>query len=356
MLAPEIFTKKIEREMMRAFDKLDTLPAIREEAKAEGAWPDWAALPSGAGYAAVCKQYGISTIDSPKYAIEIISVEAAYLWRKSKQIFAFDETVEKELIEQDFPGSIPGEVLLRLPVPCVYVQLHASSRIFDSDVPADGFFAYTLWNWKIQQNELTVIALDIDGNPIDYDVCPLNGTVEEAVGSIRHTSMAQYMRDIDKAVGYDPDFFEQALAEVADYSGATSAFKKIFNLLLYLCTDEADYDNQPRRVKAKPTYTTYTPERPPRRTNITNVGTRIGAAIRLDRQKAKELNEEAEQQQQSEHRKHASPIAHIRRGHYHSFWTGARESVDRKIVVKWLPPMLINGDKGEIVPTIRPVK
>lgn len=355
MLAPEIFTKKIEREMMRAFDKLDSLPAIREEAKAEGAWPDWAALPTGAGYAAVCIHHGITSLNSPRHTEEIMYAESAYLWRKSKQIFAFDETLEKELIEQDFPGDIPGDVLLRLPVPCVYVQLHASSRIFDSDVPADGFFAYMTWNAQFQQSELTVIALDIDGNSIDRDICPLKGTVEEAVRNIRHTSVVQYMRDIDKAAGYEPNFFEQVLAEVANYSGSATAFKKIFNLLLYLCTDEPDYDNQPRRVKAKPTYTTYTPERPPRRTNITNVGTRIGAAIRLDRQKAKEINDEAEQQQ-PEHRKHASPIAHIRRGHYHSFWTGAKESVDRKIVVKWLPPMLINGDKGEIVPTIRPVK
>ena len=356
MLAPEIFTKKIEREMMRAFDKLDSLPAIREEAKAEGAWPDWAALPTGAGYAAVCKQYGLTTINMLEYAADILNVEAAYLWRKSKQIFAFDEILEKELIEQDFPGEIPGDVLLRFPVPCVYVQLHARSIIFDAPIPADGFFAWIKWNSHNRQKELTVIALDADGNRIDADVCPLEGTIEEAVKGLRCASALQYLTDTHNAFGRNPELLSKVLNGVVGYGESENIFRKIINLLLYLCTDEPDYDNQPRRVKAKPTYTTYTPERPPRRTNVTNVGTRIGAAIRLDRQKAKELNEEAEQQQQSEHRKHASPIAHIRRGHYHSFWTGARESVDRKIVVKWLPPMLINGDKGEIVPTIRPVK
>lgn len=351
MLAPEIFTKKIEREMMRAFDKLDSLPAIREEAKAEGAWPDWAALPTGAGYAAVCKQYGISTIDSPKYAIEIISVEAAYLWRKSKQIFAFDETVEKELIGQDFPGEIPDDVLLRLPVPCVYIQLHTKSKIFPADIVADGFFAWLGYNTYTRRKELCLIVLDISGKCIDEYVCPMVGTISESIKDFRRSMLAAYLRREDQ----DPVMLAQMVKNVDNDGEEALTLSKVLNLLLYLCTDEPDYDNQPRRVKAKPTYTTYTPERPPRRTNITNVGTRIGAAIRLDRQKAKEINEEAEQQQ-SERRKHASPIAHIRRGHYHSFWTGARESVDRKIVVKWLPPMLINGDKGEIVPTIRPVK
>lgn len=352
MLAPEIFCKNFEKGHLAAFDKLDTITARREEIEAKsGAWPDWCALPTGAGYAAISAQHGLRSLPF-SLAEDARRIPAAYLWRKSKQIFAFDETVEKELIEQDFPGEIPDDVLLRLPVPCVYIQLHAQSKIFPVDMVADGFFAWLGYNAYTRRKELCLIVLDINGECIDEYVCPMVGTISESIKDFRRSMLAAYLRREDQ----DPVMLAQMVKNVDNDGEEALTLSKVLNLLLYLCTDEPDYDNQPRRVKAKPAYTTYTPERPPRRTNITNVGTRIGAAIRLDRQKAKELNDEAEQQQQSEHRKHASPIAHIRRGHYHSFWTGARESVDRKIVVKWLPPMLINGDKGEIVPTIRPVK
>ncbi len=53
---------------------------------------------------------------------------------------------------------------------------------------------------------------------------------------------------------------------------------------------------------------------------------------------------------------HASPRAHIRRAHWHSIWTGPIDSNQRKIVLKWLPPIPVNVDDDEELPAvIRPV-
>jgi len=349
MLAPEIFAKKVADSNPAIMSAFDNMQLNRDSIARSGKWPEWAALPGNAivgGMEAAIKSSLPRDLSLAPHAVE------AYLWLKSKQIFAFDETLEKELIAQEFSGDIPGEVLYRMPVPCVYVQLHADSRIFSADTITDGFFAWMEFDPNMNAPFLSVTALTAEGTLQAAIMCHMLGTIEESLNAF--TSHASKVMKDPRVKGSDLERLMSRSLNSAAMARDAEILKKVFNLLLYLCTDEPDYDNQPRRVKAKPTYTTYTPERPPCRTNITNVGTRIGAAIRLDRQKAKELNDEAEQQ--SEHRKHASPIAHIRRGHYHSFWTGAKESVDRKIVVKWLPPMLINGDKGEISPTIRPVK
>ena len=33
---------------------------------------------------------------------------------------------------------------------------------------------------------------------------------------------------------------------------------------------------------------------------------------------------------------------HSRRGHWHHFWTGAKNSDDRKLILKWIAPTFIN--------------
>lgn len=54
----------------------------------------------------------------------------------------------------------------------------------------------------------------------------------------------------------------------------------------------------------------------------------------------------------------ASPSPHIRRAHWHSYWMGPRQEghPDRKPVLKWLPPIPVAMDKGDIVPTIHSVE
>lgn len=49
-----------------------------------------------------------------------------------------------------------------------------------------------------------------------------------------------------------------------------------------------------------------------------------------------------------------SKAPHVRRGHWHSFWTGKRKdrNDDRpgdKLVVHWIPPTYINADGTEIM-------
>ena len=50
---------------------------------------------------------------------------------------------------------------------------------------------------------------------------------------------------------------------------------------------------------------------------------------------------------------HNSPRPHIRRGHWHHFWTGPRNDISqRKLILKWLSPMAIAVGDDEDTPVV----
>ena len=77
-----------------------------------------------------------------------------------------------------------------------------------------------------------------------------------------------------------------------------------------------------------------------------DVGERIGAAIRKYKEE-KEKGDGVGTGFQSAKR------PHIRRAHWHRFGTGKGR---QKIVVKWLHPMFVNVDAGDLPVTIRKVE
>lgn len=78
-----------------------------------------------------------------------------------------------------------------------------------------------------------------------------------------------------------------------------------------------------------------------------DVGLRIGAALRRAH--------DAESSEGAGSGTHARPRAHIRRAHWHTFWTGPRDG-DRVARVKWLPPIPVNVGDSDLPATVVPVK
>lgn len=54
----------------------------------------------------------------------------------------------------------------------------------------------------------------------------------------------------------------------------------------------------------------------------------------------------------------AATAAGMRRGHWHHFWTGPMDNAqDRKLVLKWLPPIFVGSSQdGEMPVTLHKVK
>jgi len=82
------------------------------------------------------------------------------------------------------------------------------------------------------------------------------------------------------------------------------------------------------------------------------VGVRMGAALRRAKMSAPRDTPEAG----GEGKQRSSPRAHVRRAHWHGYWTGPRDG-EQKFVLKWLSPVLVGGGEEKELPvTIRPVE
>ena len=71
---------------------------------------------------------------------------------------------------------------------------------------------------------------------------------------------------------------------------------------------------------------------PPKKPRVWHVGKNISEQIKL-------VND-------YQNGNHKSPIAHIRKAHWHGVRTGRRGSIEEKLHYKWWPATLINGKKA----------
>jgi hypothetical protein len=82
---------------------------------------------------------------------------------------------------------------------------------------------------------------------------------------------------------------------------------------------------------------------------IWGAGWRLGAILRKAREETKQP-EEKEILEGNEGRR--GPAPHIRRAHWHTFWTGPKSGSPRKPALKWIPPIPVAfGDVEPGAPT-----
>lgn len=127
-------------------------------------------------------------------------------------------------------------------------------------------------------------------------------------------------------------------------SNTTRASKLIVQLLLYLCAANADVqERRPSTTAAAKKATKASDKRPVRHWDV---GVRVGATIKRNRSYAAQT-----QRKGGDHKQHARPRPHLRRGHWSHFWTGKRDSADRERILKWIEPVYINADSPDDLPT-----
>jgi hypothetical protein len=132
-------------------------------------------------------------------------------------------------------------------------------------------------------------------------------------------------------------------------------FASLISVTIYLCSATRELRSgtltQPGRPKPKRTRHGGASIFPPTEPRSWEVGYRIGAVIR--RGLAAIERSDAHSGGDSESRPHARPRPHMRKGHWHSFWTGPLKG-ERKVVLHWLHPILVAA-AGEEDPGIIPV-
>lgn len=311
-------------------------------------WPSWCFMPLAGAFAIASG--GLD--DAPPEKLGAIAALAALTaWRPTQGIYRFDATVAAAVQDTPINGELPTEILHHLPEWCVYIETPEAEYL---DAPSPGFFAYLEHDANDGHEELR-IAVDVGSGqmstalPVYLDRGGLAAGIEVAVQEAARQAKLLYPQGLGPTA-------EAILA--CPSSITVDALIPRINLVLYLCSTNAEMRQRDtgRLRPAKPTLTKtkdgmrmFPAEKPA----AWDVGFRLGAAIRHAREQ--------------EHRKpgdgtHASPRPHIRRAHWHAFWTGPKAKVgqqapERKLVLKWLPPMAVNVEEEmEPIPTIHPVQ
>lgn len=284
-------------------------------------WPNWCFMPMAAWSALIQVKY----LTSDPYELELaVSLGMAQLsaigtWRYSQGIYRYDADLLKALVNSDLTGELPSKVFRRLPEWCVYIETPGLTWL-DSEL--HGFWAHLEWDFNLQREELRLVMNTDQG----LSMQPLhlgNWSIEEAL----HKTLEFTFANAQKG----------ALAGLVDMNilarlSPLAEIKPLISILLYLCSEEPDFDpsrtpqsrpSRPTLKKGKRGRYIFTPDKP----KVFPVGGRVGPILR------NVIDSEVTGR---------SVKSHLRRGHWHGFWKGPRSGM-RNFIYHWIAPLVVVG-------------
>lgn len=280
-------------------------------------WPAWCFIPMAAWYAIVSgggdNRLGLDMIG------DVARLAAIGTWRYSQGIYRFDPDFYRAIIDTVPSGDLPTEVLYRLPEWSLYIET-PGSKWFDADV--HGFWVHLEWDANTRRHELRLL-LNTNEKLIPVPIHIGKWTLTEAVDRAVAESVKQ--AEMIGLPGKLPNELPELIAKQL-YSA--------ISLVLYVCSDEPEIDDErqpgthPQRPQPKRTkqgWRLFPAEKP----RIWSVGQKTGYALR---------------QADIYEPDGRTMRPHLRRAHWHGFWTGPRDG-ERKFIYKWLPPMTVGSKK-----------
>ena len=246
-------------------------------------------------------------------------------WRITLGVYRYDADMYAHLIDTPVTGQLPGELLTRLPEWCIYIETPGLTT------PAAGggeVLVHGVWTWldrrQRELDDVLTIMLHTDSPhvpPITHVY--LVGSIEDAI----ETTLSHWRSAV--ALGNTETLPPKGYADAA-----RQTLPKILSLLLYLCSDEPDIADRihpgerpghPRPKRTKLGWRLFAADKP----RLWTVGESLGDSLRQSGIVAAETTRR-------------TVAAHIRRAHWHGFWSGPKDG-DRVFRVKWLPPMVVGG-------------
>ena len=312
-MSPENHVASLLRTLGIASRDLDRLREGHEN------WPGWCFAPFRNWIATI-----LPGVKDPHKLPLFFSAITVIPWRYSRSVYRFDPDIYRELISTPFSGDIPTEVLLRIPEWSIFVEMQEES--------VNGFFASLNLRRKAADAPFEAVLLFVfctEDGLVPFDIKLSDGTIENAFSK----NMARCETFGSNTGNWVGQFFSEHFGD--DFS----LLKKALSLVLYICSDEAEIrdrdvpDWEPSFPRPKITKGV---ERlfPADRNRIVDVGRELGAMLR----------------EGATHGEPGAPTGrtvrpHLRRGHWHGYWTGPRkENRDlQKFVLKWLPPIYVHG-------------
>lgn len=327
-------------------------------------------LSSGAITNAIEQEYGISTIQASQIAG---CVHALYTWRMNKQIYEFDPDIATELVRSfDSAASLPIEAFEEMPYEGLYMAVNGTpfSAFATKDITFDK-----------SNNKIKSIAFYIPANDKTISIPLVRDTIAKCMDADYQANIARLHdpKCINELKVAYPHMTESAIekAIIESYTKGYQAEKELLemciSLLLYLCSQNAeitdtsgntiDIKNEDRKknsLSSEALNITIDPapaKTKQKKSRTLKVGYRIGKAIRYS--KNHQLNPESTipASVNTSNGSHTKKSAHVRRGHYHHYWTGSHKDGTRKLILKWTAPAFINASGiDDIIPTLHRIK
>lgn len=385
----------------RVAEKLRQDPTLLVEST--GPWHPWCYLPVNAvtGIVAHLLRGQMSSAEVERTQVHRCRMlTAVSAWRMTKGVYVFDPLVAKAIAESDVDEDLPDELFLHLPDWCPYVS--APGLKLNEGLSIHGFFAYVddrahgnrqHFPPELNFEILVDPALSSDaalgpasiGDPNVQEALMeelRHGQLNEANFVSRAVELARereyvhmhmnvplgqgkfskaFLDQTKKIAALDPsnpiakvmanESASEAISEVTQFFGVMQA--RLGALLLYLVSDKADISPEGDSTEVRSRITSN------ERRGIRNfqapqirhweVGFRIGAEIRAFEERNKESGEHTGTG--------TSMRPHVRRAHWHAFWTGPRDQPQqRRKRVRWLPPTPVNvSNSDDLVPTMHKV-
>jgi len=335
----DVFCKKIISRYPNAVQLADSFRRDRE--KFGDDYPTWCDIPTGLVTViitgGVTDERMIMRILEQQPERSQTDLTAALIWVRGKMIYRYDDTLADTLAAQPLDGKIPPEALNYLPYPCVYIE----RTMIVGDFETIGFFAWLDFEGvKI----LRVQFLQSNGETLPIPIPITGGTIDDSI--LEFIKLAGERNGKPGKPEYDAD-------DILD-SPFPKLISECVNLLLYLCSEKPDVpdDTELRARRSRDSYGN------PKRAAQWDVGTRIGAALMKASERKTEDTapvDEEDSESPADKKPNASPRPHMRRAHWHSFWTGKRDSAERKLILRWLPPITVNINDMDLPSVISPV-
>ncbi len=298
-------------------------------------WPDWCYMPLAAALSIISEgddNYYKNNFHVIKdnYLYNPAVLTAASTWRVSKGIYRFNRELYNSLVVQDFTGNLPCDVLKRVPEWCVYIETYSDIKIFDFIV--NGFFAHLEYDVNTGEEELRFVFLH-DSGCIAIPIHLGNYDLAESLklATVVSTTQAKIYGLAIEPLEVNPSI----------------KIEPFLNLVLYLCAENIDIPVQPKhpRYRVRMSGQVDVPKEP----RVWSIGERIGAAFTKYREMEGQGRDASIESPCDTVSLRNSPRPHIRKSHWHHYWTGPREgrADERKLILKWLPPIPVGINEDD---------
>lgn len=308
----------------------------REVYRKENDCPSWSftsQIASAGSFNKFANPNDSSFVQLPQHLVlNALTSHFLYSWRATQGVYRVEHDLLREIVSTELLGSIPSEVLLKMPEWCIYVEtpnleFTPANSNFETN-KAHGFFA--LLDPDRETGE-PWLSLFIDG----FEAYEL--------ATIKLSSSLSISECVTATVEIIRKRNPSHLISSTQEKNLSNLMEPFLNILLFICSQASELGDAlskpelPKPVKTKRGIRYFPPNEP----KIWEVGVRIGAELKLAKDS---ISNNASNTNRS-----VRP--HIRRAHWHGYWHG-KLSEERYFKLKWIPPIAVKVEDIDNLPAV----